>query len=166
MSPLLFLIITEPLSRLVNNNPNIKGVDMGGYQHKISQFADDATAILRRSDVTPFEATLKIWCRATAMRENRTKREAILLGALRRNPARPPSGLIKDDAYTPDGSTVKALGVPMGNNFDIDAWWLKKYRAVKTRVSHWHGVARLSLTGRNILLQSILYGCLRYWFFT
>ena len=43
---------------------------------------------------------------------------------------------------------------------------MTRYREVKTRVSHWHGVARLSLVGRNILLQSILYGSVRYWFFT
>ena len=74
--------------------------------------------------------------------------------------------MVENDVYTPDGDTIRALGVPMGNNFDIDEWWLERYREVKQRVSHWHGVSSLSLTGCNILLQSILYGSMRYWFFT
>ena len=67
ISPLLFLIITEPLSRLVNNNNKIKGVVMGGYRHKISHFADDSTLVARPSDVPHFDTALLIWCRATAM---------------------------------------------------------------------------------------------------
>ena len=37
---------------------------------------------------------------------------------------------------------------------------------MERRVSKWNGLAKLSLTGRNMLLQSILYGSMRYWFFT
>ena len=65
-----------------------------------------------------------------------------------------------------DGDTIRALGVPMGNDIDIEAWWTKRYRTVKERTSRWNGLSSLSLTGRNILLQSILYGSMRYWFFT
>ena len=93
---------------------------MGGYPHKISQFADDSTLVARPSDVPHFNTVLLIWCRATAMRENMTKREALLLGSLRRNPANAPTGVVQDDAYTPNGETIRALGVPMGNDFDVE----------------------------------------------
>lgn len=53
----------------------------------------------------------------------------------------------------------------MGNDYNITAWWRKKY-TVKTRISRWSGLGALSLVGRNILVQSIVYGCLRYWFFS
>ena len=41
-----------------------------------------------------------------------------------------------------------------------------KENETKPRAATWNGLARFSLTGRNILLQSILYGSMRYWFFT
>ena len=166
LSPLLFLIITEPLSRLINENSSISGVKMGGIRHKISQFADDSTLIARISDIPVFNAMLLIWERATAMRENNTKREAMLLGNLRHTPHRAPKGVVKDDRYLRDGDTIRALGVPVGTNFDLTAWWRKRYTDVKPRVANWFATSRLSLTGRNMLLQSILYGSFRYWFFT
>ena len=67
---------------------------------------------------------------------------------------------------TADGETVRALGVPIGNAFSNYDWWEARYRTVKARVAHWTGLGRLTLVGRNMLLQSIIYGSLRYWFFT
>ena len=172
ISPLLFLIIAEPLTRLINRDPNIKGIHTDpqeatkGHpkQHKISQFADDSTLILRLLDIRHALHNIKIWCQATSMRENATKREVLLLGTLRGHPERLPADLAS--SVIADGKTIRALGVPMGNDFDEVHWWIERYRTVKTRTTHWNGLARMSITGRNILLQSILYGSLRYWFFT
>ena len=167
LSPLLFLIIAEPLARLINDNPLIEGVKAGATAHKISQFADDTTLIMRPWDVVHCLAMLKIWQRATSMKENDAKREVLLLGSLRRNPTRVPRELLRNGVRpAPDGATIRALGVPIGNDFSNEGWWDTKYAEVKARVGHWTGLGRLSLPGRNILLQSILYGCLRYWFFT
>jgi hypothetical protein len=41
MSPLAFLIIAEALTRLIQNDPAIKGIEINGINVKISQFADD-----------------------------------------------------------------------------------------------------------------------------
>ena len=172
ISPLLFLIIAEPLTRLINRDANITGIhtdpqDMVNgrpKRHKISQFADDSTLILRLLDIPHALHNIKIWCQATSMKENATKREILLLGTLRGHPERLPADLAP--SIIADGKTIRALGVPMGNDFDEVHWWLERYRTVKARTTHWNGLARLSITGRNILLQSILYGSLRYWFFT
>ena len=89
LSPLLFLIIAEPLTRLFNQNRNIYGIVFKAgkktYRHKISQFADDSTLILRTADIAEALRTLQIWCDATSMKENETKREILLLGLLRRH---------------------------------------------------------------------------------
>ena len=74
--------------------------------------------------------------------------------------------MVKDDKYLSDGDTIRALGVPVGTDFDLTAWWRKRYTDVKPRVANWFTTSRLSLTGRNMLLQSILCGSFRYWFFT
>ena len=56
--------------------------------------------------------------------------------------------------------------MPVGNDFNVLTWWLSRYHEVKRRVAYWQGIGGLSVTGRNMLLQSILYGSLRFWFFT
>ena len=100
-----------------------------------------------------------------AMLENDTKREGQLLGKLNRERARAPRGVIANEAWVADGETIRALGAPMGNNFDETAWWKGRYRAVKARIATWPGMRRLSIRGRNLLLQSIFYGSFRYWLY-
>ena len=56
--------------------------------------------------------------------------------------------------------------MPLGNGIDMATWWTDRYKKVKAKTAFWRGLGRLSITGRNMLLQSILYGSLRYWFFT
>ena len=112
------------------------------------------------------ESHLGTWCDATAMKENAAKREGQLLGKLNRQRHRAPTGIIRDDAWVKDGDSIRALGVPMGNNLDELRWWSKKYREVKQRIAAWKSTAHMSITGRTLLLQAILYGSIRFWFFT
>jgi hypothetical protein len=76
----------------------------GSFAHKISQFADDSTLLAHPSDIPRFDAHLDTWCKATAMKENATKREAMLLGRLRREPHRAPKGVVPNDRYLADGN--------------------------------------------------------------
>ncbi|MDC0525679.1 reverse transcriptase family protein [bacterium] len=167
LSPLLFLIITEPLARMINSDTGIKGIKVGRERHKISLFADDTTLMMRLADVVRVLATLRIWERATAMKENAGKREILPVGKLRRHPEKVPQELTSGGASpVKEGETIIHLGIPLGNGIDMAAWWTDRYRKVKAKTAFWRGLGRLSLTGRNMLLQSILYGSLRYWFFT
>ena len=167
LSPLLFLVITEALSRLIENDKGIKGVKIGDEAHKISQYADDSTLIGRDSeDWEKQDGHLRTWCRGTAMSENGAKREGQLLGKLARQRTRAPKNVIKNEAWVKDGDTIRALGVPMGNRVDEEAWFTKKYREVKQRIAAWRSIGHMSITGRNLLLQAILYGSLRFWFFS
>eukprot|EP00966_Prymnesium_polylepis_P011504 264927-Prymnesium_polylepis.1 len=60
------------------------------------------------------------------MVESRTKREGLLVGALRGNPQNAPFNLV--ESSTPDGKPIRALGVPIGNEINEYEWWLGKYR--------------------------------------
>ena len=137
LSPLLFLLITEPLTRLIhpdrrNIRPNpilssvnrIRGALIGAVRHRISQFADDSTLILRPGDESEAEVCLDIWQRATSMKENKSKREGLLLGRLNINRQNAPHGVVADDKWQPDAKTIRALGVPMGNKVDYTVWYL------------------------------------------
>ena len=167
ISPLLFLAITEALTRLLSNDTQIESIMIDGTSHKISQYADDSTLIPKHvRDWGRMAAHLSTWCDATSMKENASKREGQLLGKLNRERYRAPTGIIAGDAWVADGDSIRALGVPMGNNLDLDAWWLKKYRQVKQRIAAWRSTAHMSITGRILLLQAILYGSIRFWFFS
>ena len=86
-------------------------------------------------------------------------------GKLNRERARAPRGVIANEAWVADGETIRALGAPMGNNFDETAWWKGRYRTIKSRIATWPGMRRLSIRGRNLLLQSIFYGSFLYWLY-
>ena len=53
ISALLFLIITEPLSRLIESDQRIKGVNINGRTHKLSQYADDSPHSSRTPATSP-----------------------------------------------------------------------------------------------------------------
>merc|ERR1711965_830911 len=59
LSPLLFLVIAEPLTRLINNHPDIAGVTLGGRSHRISQYS---TRTIAPSSLGP--ATYRLWTHA------------------------------------------------------------------------------------------------------
>jgi hypothetical protein len=236
-SPLLFLCITEALSRLVLQDEHIRGIAVGtptgsnpdewidmqseppvntGWQrvsipqveaalaaeappetwaaiavptlehgqyiqvgerffrpsadrfrvHKLSQFADDSTLLAHPTDIPRFNTHLQTWCDASAMKENDTKREGMLLGGLRRRPEDAPTGVVPDDQYLAEGDYLISLGVPFGNDFDETEWWLARYRVVKKRVASWRSTAHLTIVGRMAAVQAIYLGSFRYWLFT
>ena len=118
------------------NDPHITGIEINGHKHKISQYADD-TALLAKcfADWKRMAAHLQTWCDATAMKENMSKREGMLLAKLNRERERAPKGIIPNDAWAVDGTSIRALGVPMGNKLNVAAWWETKYRTIKQRTS-------------------------------
>ena len=165
ISPLLFLLITEPLTRIFQRDTRLKGVMIDAIRYVISQYADDTTLICSPGDEVPAASNITTWTSGTAMAENVDKREGQLLGKLNRERERAPTGVITGDAWVQDGDSIRALGVPMGNKLDETAWWLGRYRTVKERIARWPNLRRLSIDGRNMLLQSIFYGSFRFWLY-
>ena len=133
--------------RLVQHDPNILGINTNGTSHKISQFADDTTLIAKPPDLPHMQTHLNTWCEATGMKENMNKREGLLLGRMRRFVLNAPKNIVPN--WTPDGTPIRALGVPMGNRLDEEDWWHKRYRLVKARIAAWKSLAHLSITGRK-----------------
>ena len=52
LSPYLFILCAEILKLLIQNNKKVKGIDINGYEVKISQFADDTTIFLDGSQLS------------------------------------------------------------------------------------------------------------------
>jgi hypothetical protein len=89
-SPLAFLIIAEGLTRLIEDCPDIEGIELNGAVMKISQFADDTQIIVRT-----YESIPKVWPMlekyetATNMRGNKSKFVGIQCGTLKDQPIPP-----------------------------------------------------------------------------
>ena len=176
LSPLLFLIVAQGLKIAVGLE-GVKGITIGGVTYTLSQFADDTTLILRDTDqLRPAFRAIRRWCRATGMRENIKKREGLALGSYRgaawNDPAKQGSNrrqwtrshkIAAGIAWAQEGSWVISLGVPVGNELDHTKWWNAKIKATRDKANRWSGLYRSSYFGRNLVVQAMYFGRLRYW---
>lgn len=137
---------------------------IGDAVHVLSQFADDTTLLLRNwAELRKVEAPLQKWCDATAMRENAAKREGLAMGSYRRKKA--PRDLRKI-AWAPEGGWVKSLGVLIGNDLDHAKFWKQKLQATRDKANRWAGLFTSSYFGRNLIVQGMYFGRLRYWLYS
>ena len=84
LSPLLFLIVAEALKIALEMQKGFKGITIGDVVNKIVQFADDTTIMMtNKKEIKAVNKGLKMWCAATGMKENITKREGLAMGTYR-----------------------------------------------------------------------------------
>ena len=78
----LFLLPAEILNLLIQQNLNIKGINLGGFEYKLAQFADDTT-ILLDGTLPSLQATLnilEIFGSLSGLKMNKEKTKLVLLG--------------------------------------------------------------------------------------
>ena len=173
LSPIAFLVVAEALTRLVLDDDGIEGVQVGETVHKISQFADDTTLLLRTLASLPAVwRILDVYESATGMRANPNKFEGILCGALRHRglPADHP-GLAGQGAlinWLASGQRTKLLGIPFWINDENAAdceeqFWEHLYFRTKTAMARWRQVFTLTVHGRVMIANAMVYSRPRYW---
>ena len=168
LSPLLFLVVAEGLKIMIDaQGRSLLGIKVGSHYYKISQFADDTTLFLGSiKELKAAYAAIRRWCAATGMRENVDKREGLAMGNYR-DPYRDPNVHLPADVnWVPEGDHVISLGVPVGNDLDATKWWTKKHEAVRGKVQSFHRLVNASYAGRNLIVQAMYFGSLRYWLFS
>ena len=82
-SPYLFLLAAEPLAKAILKNINIKGINIGGEEYKIGQYADD-TFILLDGDEQSLRLTvntLNAFRQCSGLKINLEKTSAVWLGS-------------------------------------------------------------------------------------
>lgn len=167
-SPLVFLLVAEALTRAVASDEKLKGVVLGGHEHKITQFADDTQLILRGYKQMPrMWKILKEYEEATGMRANAKKFEGLRCGALRRKPVPlvPELGTAMIRWARP-GEYVRILGIPYWESegdYNVRDFWIEKYDKMKRVISRWKGVGSLTLVGRRMLANAMVCGRFRYY---
>ena len=165
LSPLLFLFIAEPLTKLMQEDKIIEGVTIGDYEHRISQFADDTALYLKNWEQLPrlMELVGK-WEASTAMVANKDKTALIPMGALKEIP--PPEGLLEMlDMGEPNTDTYEIyLGVPVASDRKRYKEFIEhKYRKIKAKIASWKPIQGLTHKGRAMIADSLVYSRLRYW---
>ena len=83
VSPYLFILCAEVLAIMVREESEIKGIDIRGCEHKISQFADD-TQLINLGDQASFEKSIGIldkFAKVSGLKLNREKTQIIWLGS-------------------------------------------------------------------------------------
>ena len=166
-SPLFFLFVTEALTRLILSDEHMVGVSAGGRTYKISQFADDAQLFLRNWWGLP---RMWYWVRryekATASRANKTKFVCFRLGATKKAPlpdARKNKSLqLQLLKMAQKGEFVTLLGIPFWEEFNPDQWWDELYVKCKRLIACWRDHAWLTLHGRAMLANGMIYSRFRY----
>ena len=83
LSPYIFIICAEILTKRIQNNKNIKGISINGTEHILSQFADDTSIILDGSEQS-LKSTLdelSLFANMSGLRVNFEKTHVIWIGS-------------------------------------------------------------------------------------
>jgi hypothetical protein len=161
LSPLAFLVIAEALTRLIQNDDGINGIEINGVHIKISQFADDTQLFAETyEDFSKALEWVAIYERATGSKVNAHKYVGIQWGTQKCNP--PPAAFTQFNWLKP-GEYTKILGVPFWSTGETDAFWEALYLKIKRRIANWKRLKLLSIFGRAMLANFMIYSVPRYW---
>ena len=82
IAPYLFLLPAELLSALILQNPQIKGIKIGGFEYKLAQYADDTTLLLdgSQSSLSAALNVLEVFGTLSGLKMNKQKTKLIWLG--------------------------------------------------------------------------------------
>ena len=154
LSPYLFIICIELLSFSVDNNMDIKGINIYENEIKKTLFADDAT-FMTDGTKKSFEAlinTLDNFSYASGLKLNSSKCNVLRSGSLRNSDIL----FLKDRNFQWSSDKAKALGVTVHNNKEqfikenID----KKIEDFDNTLKQWQH-KKISLLGKITVIKSL-----------
>ena len=77
VSPYIFVICAEILGIAIRENKRIEGIKIFGYEHKISQYADDTTLVIKncKNNLNRVLDTLKFFHKVSGLKVNIEKNQ-------------------------------------------------------------------------------------------
>ena len=150
LSALLFVIVVEVLASMIRQNENIKGVLINGNEHKIIQYADDATICVRHPDsIRETLYTINEFSRYAGLKLNLSKTKGIWLGNLKE------LGYRQFEEISWTGNPVKCLGIYIGHNKEKCSLlnWDKKLDIIKQTLERWE-CRKLTLFGKVRVIKT------------
>ena len=167
LSALLFLAITEPFTRLIEDDEQIKGITIRHVRHVISQFADDTVMYLRSwAELDRMWELVDIWCECTGMAVNKSKTEGVRAGSLRNTP--PEGATAQHVAWCKPGSYVIGLGIAFweeggcAGEMVAHRFYEAIYLKMKVKLAGWRSLSGLTTLGRAMIANMLIYSRFRY----
>ena len=169
LSPILFLFITEGLSRMVladreSASPLVRpwvGINICGHELRISQFADDTVMLLKNfAQLQVMWRLIKIWEEATGMLLNKCKTEGLRCGRLIGVNHPNQEGI----AWCKPGEYIVSLGIPFAEEHGaLESFFEAKYLKMRCLLANWHAIHTLTTLGRAMIAGSLIYSRFRYY---
>ena len=152
MSASLCVIVIEVLGILIRKAKNINGIEINQIEHKIIQYADDATICVR--DLESIRNTFKIikeFSNYAGPQLNVKKTMGIWLGPLK------DLGLRTYENIKWTGKPVKILGIYIGHKKEKCEFfnWVKRIDRTKQMITYWKR-RKISLFGRVYVIKTYI----------
>ena len=163
LSPYIFILCSEILAIKIRNNKNIKGITIGNNEYKLSQYADDTSAILDGSDKSLNEtlSELSFFSKYSGLKVNFDKTQVVWIGRKKYS-----SDTIKTRWKLNWGrSQFKLLGITF--NIDLDEIvkinYEEKIIKIKNLIKRWQ-CRYITPLGKITVIKSLLLPILNHLF--
>ena len=144
MSSLIFILCTEIMAHKIRTCELIEGIDYGGYNHRICQYADDAVMIVKHIGMVPICLhVINLFCKVAGLELNLKKCKGIWLGPLK------DKGILKEYGISWTGNPIKCLGIYIGHKTEKAYYlnWIKRIEQIDHFLTVWSRL-NLSLFGK------------------
>ena len=150
LSCLLFILCVEIMSNQIRNNRNIKGIFINGVEHKIKQFADDCTCMVKDvPSIYSLIESIKGFSLCSGLKLNAEKSLILFLGPWRNRS-------IKLGNMKIEKSTLQLLGVEIGRDERIKDKKNFSDRLLNIRKClQLYSNRNMSICGRNLVAKKM-----------
>ena len=158
MSAQIFVLVVEILGILIRRANNVKGILVNNNEHKIVQYADDATLFVRDIKSIPVALNiLSLFSTYAGPKLNLRKTKGIWLGPLKDLGIR----VMNDITFT--GNPIKCLGIYIGHNKEKCYYynWVKKIEKIKNIANMWKR-RNLTIFGRVHVIKTYIMSQIVY----
>ena len=161
LSPYLFTLCVEVLAAYIRDNPNIKGIEIGGFSHKISHYADDTnlTVLFCPDTLAEITRTFDKYQSISGLKVNYDKTEILRIGSIRNTNAR----LYSQKPLHWSEGPITILGIDICTNIDtvIEVNYQKVISKMKNLIKIWR-TRDLTVYGKCVVLKTLIISQLIY----
>ena len=160
LSPYLFVLAAEILANKIRKNENIKGINIGGREHKLSMYADDTEVIISFDENSLNEVVIifKNFEKISGLGINYDKTEILRVGSIRNKT----DILLKNYGFKWKNSiTVLGLEILTDINKTFQINYSKKIASIKNLMNIW-SQRDMTMFGKILVSKSLILSQYNY----
>ena len=163
LSPYIFLLCAEILTRMFKSNKDIKGIKIADTEYTLSQFADDTTVMLDGSEKSLNESLKELnkFAAASGLKVNASKTRAVWIGSMKFSGETFNHRLKLD--WTQNDFVI--LGIKFSCNIDTipEINYNEKVKEIRKEIKEW-SKRILTPLGRLTIIKTLLIAKLNHLF--